>query len=183
MGKMNEPEDLGTLVAEKDIPLATQLNLIKRRTERGMKPVEIARLMGIPLVTVRSIVKTNGWHPKRDIEPVEETTERLSQDNRKYYVDMIRHLSAQSRTADEIAVQLQITSAHVRAIARQEGIKLPRPKPKIKTDAVYRSREVYDELSAHLANGMSKLAAAKKMNLSNTMVHRCIQHFEGEEPL
>ncbi|KGI85379.1 hypothetical protein JY98_03705 [Exiguobacterium mexicanum] len=115
---MNEPEDLASLVAEKDIPLATQLNLIKRRIERGMKPVEIARLMGIPLVTVRSIVKMNGWHPKRDIEPVEETTERPSQENRNYYVDMIRHLSAQNRTSDEIAVQLQITSAHVRAIAR-----------------------------------------------------------------
>ena len=180
---MNEDVDLGNLVAEKDIPLATQLNLIKRRTERGMKPVEIARLMGIPLVTVRSIVKTNDWHPKREIELVEETVERSSPHHRQYYVDMIRQSSAANMTADEIADQLKITSAHVRAIARQEGIKLPKPKPKLKPDATYRSREVYDELSAHLASGMSKLAAAKKMNLSNTMVHRCIQYFEGDEPL
>lgn len=40
-------EELGALVEDKDIPYSVQLQLIKKRTERGMSPLQISRLMGL----------------------------------------------------------------------------------------------------------------------------------------
>lgn len=129
---MTEPEDLGTLVAEKDIPLATQLNLIKRRTERGMKPAEIARLMGLKAKDVKALVKTNGWTPKREItkEPVQGRPPRPAEKT-KERTQELRQLAKEGYSRKEIAALLGIERGYVDTLCRRYSIKTMGQKQRI----------------------------------------------------
>ena len=129
---MNEPEDLGTLVAEKDIPLATQLNLIKRRTERGMKPAEIARLMGLKAKDVETVVQTNGWTAKREVTeaPAQGRPPRPAEKT-KARTEELKRLAKEGYSRKEIAALLGIERGNVDTLCRRYSIKTMGQKQRI----------------------------------------------------
>lgn len=121
---------------DKDIPLAVQLKLIQRRTERGMKPAEIARLMGLKVKDVKTTIKVNGWTAKRDITPeplrgrpagqTEKTESRVSE---------IRRLTKEGYARKDIAAMLGITRENVDTLCRRFNVRPVSQKRKIQKGA------------------------------------------------
>lgn len=164
---MIEPEDLGTLVAEKDIPLATQLNLIKRRTERGMRPAEIARLMGLKAKDVERIVKTNGWTAKREVTeaPAQGRPPRPAEKT-KAKVAELRRLAEEGYSRKDIAALLGIERGYVDALCRRYGIR------------TVSQRERVERL---YGKGWSQQAIATELGVSRQRISEMIKQYGYEK--
>lgn len=168
---MIEPEDLGTLVAEKDIPLATQLNLIKRRTERGMTPGQIARLMGLKVKDVKALIKANGWTPKREVtkEPVQGRPPRPAEKT-KARTQELRRLAKEGYSRKDIAALLGIDRGYVDVLCRRYGIR------------TVSQRERVERL---YGKGWSQQAIATELGVSRQRISEMIKQYgyqKGDKP-
>lgn len=167
MGKMIEPEDLGTLVAEKDIPLATQLNLIKRRTERGMTPSQIARLMDLNVKDVKALIKTNGWTPKREITeaPAQGRPPRPAEKT-KVRTEELKRLAKEGYSRKDIAVLLGIDRGYVDTLCRRYSIR------------TVSQRERVERL---YGKGWSQQAIADELGVSRQRISEMIKQYGYEK--
>ena len=181
---MNEPEDLGTLVAEKDIPLATQLNLIKRRTERGLSPAHIARIMGLEEAEVQAIIQANGWAPKRKVSKEHRLDDHAAAQVKKRdeVADIIRNLAERGMTRQDVADITGKSRDHVNLIARTYGIKFEadqrerREKRAVK--AKYRSRAFYKDVMTLRDKGWSVVRISHELGVSHETVRKCMDYFK-----
>ena len=182
---MTEPDELGIIVAEKDIPLATKLNLIKRRTERGLTPIQIARIMDMAEIDVQTIVKTNGWTPKREIS--QEQNELDSKDaarnkRRDEMANLIRKLAERGMSRQDVADITGKSRTKVNETARTYGIKFEADqrdrREKRQIQAKYRSKEFYEEVVTLRAKGWSILGIGRELGVSRATVKKCIEHFQ-----
>lgn len=167
MGKMIEPEDLGTLVAEKDIPLATQLNLIKRRTERGMTPSQIARLMGLKVKDVKALVKTNGWTAKREVTeaPAQGRPPRPAEKT-KARTEELKRLAKEGYSRKDIAALLGIDRGYVDTLCRRYGIRTASQRERV--ERLY-------------ASGWNQQAIADELGVSRQRISEMIKQYGYEK--
>lgn len=164
---MNDVEEHGSLVAEKDIPLATQLNLIKRRTERGMKPAEIARLMGLKVKDVKALIKANGWTAKREVtieapqgrppRPAEKTKERTEE---------LKRLAKEGYSRKDIAALLGIDRGYVDTLCRRYGIRTASQRERV--------QRLY-------ASGWNQQAIADELGVSRQRISEMIKQYGYEK--
>ncbi len=167
---MNDVEEHGTLVAEKDIPLATQLNLIKRRTERGMKPAEIARLMGLKAKDVETVVQTNGWTAKREVEKVGNGRPAKPTEKTVGRTEEIRRLASEGYSRKDIAALLGIDRGNVDALCRRYGI---------------RTVSQLDKVARLYAKGWSQVKIAEELGVSKQRISEMIKRHDlkkGDKP-
>ena len=168
---MNDVEEHGSLVAEKDIPHDVQLGLIKRRTERGMKPDEIARLMGIDVTTVKALVVTNGWTPKREV--TEETTQgRPAKPSEKTLrlVSELTRLAKAGHSRGDIGAMLGIDRGYVDTLCRRYQIRTAKNK---------------DRVAALYGKGWTQQAIADELGVSRQRVNEMIRQYgikKGAKP-
>lgn len=103
---------------DKEIPLPMQLALIKRRTERGMRPNEIARLMDLDKKFVAKTIRSNGWKPKRDIVNKANETRSQARPNARYRSkelhQSIEALTASGHSVSKTAKELGVSYSLVR---------------------------------------------------------------------
>lgn len=166
---MNE-EEFGALVEDKDIPRSVQLSLIKRRTERGMKPVEIARLMGLQKQDIQAVVKQHGWTAKREIEatgdgrpprPTEKTEERTKE---------LKRLAKEGYSRKDIASLLGIERGYVDTLCRRYNV---------------RTSSQIEQIANLYAKGWSQIKIAEHLGVSRQHVNERIKRHnlqKGERP-
>lgn len=112
-------EELGALVEDKDIPYSVQLSLIKKRTERGMSPLQIARLMGLKKKDIQAVVKEHGWTAKREIEKVGNGRPAKPTEKTAGRTEEIRRLASEGYSRKDIAALLGIDRGNVDALCRR----------------------------------------------------------------
>lgn len=168
---MIEPEDLGTLVAEKDIPHDVQLGLIKRRTERGMKPDEIARLMGLDVTMVKALVESNGWTAKREVT-IEAPQGRPPKPSEKTLrlVSELKRLAKAGYSRGDIGAMLGIDRGYVDTLCRRYKIRTAKNK---------------DRVAALYGKGWTQQAIADELGVSRQRVNEMIRQYgikKGAKP-
>lgn len=185
---MTTEQDLGALVAEKDIPQSVQHGLIKRRTERGMTPGQIARLMGLDAKDVKALVKTNGWVAKRELHNESQTDHRALEQSRKEneIAIVVRNLAERGSSRQEVADITGKNRGYINEIARMYDIKFPADRrvrlENIDRNAKYRQRWFYDRIIPLREQGLSYVEVGKELGVSYATVKRCIDFFkEGAE--
>ena len=153
-------DEHGALVEDKDIPYSVQLSLIKKRTERGMSPLQIARLMGLKKKDIQAVVNEHGWTPKREVEkqgngrpakPTARTTGRVGE---------IRRLASEGYSRKDIASLLGIDRGNVDALCRRYGIKTP---------------SQLDKIASLYAKGWSQVKIAEHLGVSKQRINEVIK--------
>lgn len=175
-------EELGALVEDKDIPYSVQLQLIKKRTERGMSPLQIARLMGLKKVVVQQIVDEHGWKAKRKLEKERKGTKKTdAQLEREHLIRSVREYAKEGMSVSEISEKLNKPPHHIRNLGSQYNIKFQRPKPtKLQK---YRSLFFYNGLKQLEAKGFTEKRMAIELKTSEQTVRDCFKFFEkGAKP-
>ena len=156
-------DEHGALVEDKDIPYSVQLQLIKKRTERGMSPVQIARLMGLKKKDIQAVVNENGWTAKREIEkqgngrpakPTERTSGR---------VEEIRRLASEGYSRKDIAAWLGIDRGNVDALCRRYGIK---------------TVSKLDKVAKLYAKGWTQMKIAEELGISRQRVNEIVKRHD-----
>lgn len=146
---MTTEQDLGALVAEKDIPQDVQYGLIKRRTERGMTPVQIARLMGLTTKDVKAIIKTNGWAVKRELyDDTKRGRPSIDPASPKGRVSEVRRLAKEGYVRKDIAETLGISQSHVNLLCRRYNIRTAGQKERV--ERMYGKGSTQEEIANQL---------------------------------
>ena len=156
-------DEHGALVEDKDIPYSVQLSLIKKRTERGMSPLQIARLMGLKKKDIQAVVKQYGWTAKREVEkqgsgrpakPTEKTAGRTEE---------IRRLASEGYSRKDIAALLGIDRGNVDALCRRYGI---------------RTVSQLDKVARLYAKGWSQVKIAEELGVSKQRISEMIKRHD-----
>lgn len=156
-------EELGALVEDKDIPPNVQLQLIKKRTERGMSPLQIARLMGLKKKDIQAVVKQYGWTAKREVEkqgngrpakPTEKTVGRTEE---------IRRLASEGHSRKDIAALLGIDRGNVDALCRRYGI---------------RTVSQLDKVARLYTKGWTQMKIAEELGISRQRVNEIVKRHD-----
>lgn len=166
---MND-EEFGALVEDKDIPRSVQLSLIKRRTERGMKPVEIARLMGLQKQDIQAVVKQHGWTAKREIEKEIKFKPRSSKQEMEHRAQKMRRLAKEGYSRKEIGALLGIDRIYVDTLCRRYNI---------------RTSSQIEQIANLYAKGWSQIKIAEHLGVSKQHVNERIKRHnlqKGERP-
>lgn len=178
-----EHEAYGPLVEDKDIPLDVQLRLIKKRTERGMSPLHISRLMNLKERDVERVIETHGWVAERPVDEVEneEPVKTPSQLERERLAPIIRNLAEKGMSRQEIADVLGKTRDYVNETARrfQIPIQVTRNYKSVRP-AKYRSESFYRDIRTKLDEGRTRASIAKELKVSGDTIYKCIRYFEEE---
>ena len=116
-------DELGALVEDKDIPYSVQLQLIKKRTERGMSPLQIARLMGLKKQDIQAVVKEHGWSAKREIEKVGNGRPPRPSEKTEWRMQEMKRLAHEGYNRKQIGALLGIDRSYVDTLCRRYGIK------------------------------------------------------------
>ena len=168
-------DEFGALVEDKDIPYSVQLQLIKKRTERGMSPLQIARLMGLKKVVVQKIVAKHGWKPRRKVE--DEPRERQktqAQLEREQLAGIMRGLAQRGMTRQEAADIIGKSRDYVKNVAAQYNIHFKTAR----REARYKSIEFYEQLKTLEEQGMNKRQMGTELGVSEQSVRDCYNFFE-----
>ena len=175
-------DEHGALVEDKDIPYSVQLQLIKKRTERGMSPVQIARLMGLKKVAVQRIVAEHGWKPRRKVEPEPKKRQKTQvQLERERLADIARILAQRGKTRQETADIIGKSLDYVHGLAVQYNIKFQRSK--LTKLQKYRSLFFYNDSKQLEAKGFTEKQMAIELKTSEQTVRDCFEFFEkGAKP-
>lgn len=173
-------DEHGALVEDKDIPYSVQLQLIKKRTERGMSPLQIARLMGLKKVAVQKIVAEHGWKPRRKVEDEpKERQKTQAQLERERLANIARELAQRGMSRQEVADIIGKSRDYLNSMASQYSIRF---KDNV-IEARYKSVEFYKQLKTLEKQGMYKRQMAKELGVSEQSVRNCYNFFEkGAKP-
>lgn len=163
-------EELGALVEDKDIPYSVQLQLIKKRTERGMSPLQISRLMGLKKKDIQAVVNENGWQAKREIEKVGNGRPAKPAEKTAGRTEEIRRLASEGYSRKDIAALLGIDRGNVDALCRRYGIKT--------VSQLERVEKLY-------AKGWSQVKIAEELGVSKQRVNEIVKRHDlkkGDKP-
>ena len=172
-------DERGALVEDKDIPYSVQLQLIKKRTERGMSPLQIARLMGLKKKEIQAVVNEHGWQAKREVEEERKGARKTeAQIERERLARRVRQYAEKGMTRMEIAEKVGKSPDYIKNLGAQHSIKFKRPK-----SAKYRSLFFYNDLKQLEAKGLTKKQMAIELKTSEQTVRDCFNFFEkGDKP-
>lgn len=163
-------EELGTLVEDKDIPYSVQLQLIKKRTERGMSPLQIARLMGLKKKDIQAVVNEHGWTAKREVEKVGNGRPAKPTERTSGRIQEIRRLASEGYSRKDIAALLGIDRGNVDALCRRYGIK---------------TVSQLDKVAKLYAKGWSQVKIAEELGVSKQRISEMIKRHDlkkGDKP-
>lgn len=168
-------DEFGALVEDKDIPYNVQLQLIKKRTERGMSPLQIARLMGLKKVAVQQIVAEHGWKPRRKVEDEPKERQKTQvQLERERLADIARSLAQKGMTRQETADIIGKSLDYVNGMAAQYNIRFK----SARKEGVYKSVDFYNRLKGLEKRGLSKVQMSKEIGFSIQTIRDCYNFFE-----
>ena len=163
-------EELGALVEDKDIPYSVQLSLIKKRTERGMSPLQIARLMGLKKKDIQAVVKQYGWTAKREIEKVGNGRPQGPSEETKWRTQEMKRLAKEGYNRKQIGALLGIDRRYVDTLCRRYGIK---------------TVSQLEQVEKLYAKGWTQIKIAEELGVSKQRISEIIKRHEmkkGDKP-
>lgn len=156
-------DELGALVEDKDIPYSVQLSLIKKRTERGMSPLQIARLMGLKKKDIQAVVKQHGWTAKREVEKVGHGRPAKPTEKTVGRTEEIRRLASEGYSRKDIAALLGIDRGNVDALCRRYGI---------------RTVSQLDKVARLYTKGWTQMKIAEELGISRQRVNEIVKRHD-----
>lgn len=185
-------DEHGTLISERNIPRDVQLALIKKRTERGMRPRQIATLMGLDLDMVQDAIDENGWTPHRKITKPEAIDRKANKafEEELALANMIRKLAERNMSRQDVADIIGKSRERMNQIARTHKIPFPHDDIARKErgarrseSALYRSEAFHSDIMKMRAKRMSVRLIAEELGCSEYTIENCIRYFkEGGTP-
>ena len=163
-------DEHGALVEDKDIPYSVQLQLIKKRTERGMSPLQIARLMGLKKKEIQAIVNEYGWQAKREVEKLGKGRPPKPAEKTELRTMELKRLAKEGYSRKQIASLLGIDRSYVDTLCRRFGIK---------------TASQLEQVERLYAKGWNQMEIAKHLGVSRQRINEIVKLHDlkkGDKP-